>query len=982
MKRIPLFAMIFLFFLVLLGCQTTTPVTTVTTNPETGYSIEDFYAEILQYETRISSIISDGESTESVVSKGRKDSGNDSTQTITREQIQASHDNGNVDIVVDSYLDQMSTTLEWVTALREILESQEGLALEVPFHPENDPSVTYRLVLSEEGYALIDVLYGTQHMYLKLGMDGDLLDYQEFHYFYVSGTSSPKENTQLVFNYFCFVENEEAVYLSYSPNESSLQCTSIAQDEEFSIGFGAGIVEGYRDENGYILSRYDRELNARTYLGVVNDEIVSETYDVFDDHGLVYRYEDSDCTDPAIRLTVDFSTATGWDYVVVNAAGGSEVGESTGVFLADGTKIYAGQFNCTFTPITGYLGLGIDLESRDELTDEVFSLNQYGMNLDHPKATVDYFNQIDLDNFLQIKDRFHLDGLDFFAQDRHGELYEYVDRDIRNDLEGGNEEPIVTTGDVEAFQQALALFQEKLEVTPKFTMRETMTTELWSEGTKISSSISRVNIDFDLSALFFRIFVPMVNTEFIPDYIYVLDGTKGNLVEFEIDDPVARYHVLSKAATPENFLDAYEELSGEGDLSGVYSILRISETEFQLNVAPGFFSEQGVDLNTLFEQQGITGLEEAEILVSYAFSADFSGFQTSFTISGLSFQDYEVRIAMTSVTSIGSCNILSPMDQAGLFFFLPGSIEDIIFTSPVSQTYWLFDQGRQYVRMNLEAGEYSVDIGGNGITDIRILDESLRELPYEERFTAEYDGIYYLEFNCEYEQNGFIQIRPNPTPQVFNFDLEDSDGNWEGDLALENMGKVTLSIPVAAEDRLLILRPHFGENAADWLHGSLSLDGETSPTDYFSADPKWIVEPAVWRIPAETNGTITLTGSFSGELDLEYQYMTIPSASFDNTCHWEDLSISPVLLMTESSPTPRVYFTIPESGNYRLELSVENYGQKYNRTVALYKADGTCVTTNWFYIQSLAVGDYYFEIVPSGTANLLSAVVAKITKSQ
>lgn len=985
--------MIFAFSLVLFGCNpgvtTTTTTTAATTSSSTEespvFSVADFYDDMIVYEERIEAIISakeqEAESSDSQFRK--KTQSEDGTETISREEILAAHYNGHLDPVMDSYLQQMSDTRMFVTEIRKLLEVQEGIALNEAFHPDGNSSVTFRFILSEEGYALIDALYGTEHLYLKIGLQDNLLEYQEFHYYFSQESLSPKDDIEMLFNYFKFTENKEAVYLLYSPTQSTLQCTSIENDEEFVISYGTGVLEGsFAGECGYVLNRYDRELNTRSYLQVMDGQIVGETYDVFDEYDQVFRYDDYDHFDGQIRLQVNFVTATGWDYVVASDGSSEQIDALTGVFLANGTKIYDDWFNYCFTPTSGFLGLWIDLDSRYEITDDVFSLNQYGMDLDNPKATVAFLDQVFIEDFSQIQDCFSVEGLDFFTDDLHQELYNFVDEDIRNDLEGNNEEPIETTGNVDEFVQAVGHFEANLAGSPQYTATGTATTELLYGGTVVSRMTSSTRLDFDLEAMFFRDYIHVSGNTTDESFAYFLDGTHGKFVEFEMENGGTKYDILSETATEADFREAYDALWDEWNLSQVYEIRKVSSTKFELNVSPSFLGKNGIDLNLLFEQQGITGLEDQEILVTYEFTSGFDGYTVSYDLTGLSAGAYDVRVTSTLTLTIGPCLILSPMDSEGYLFYLPSSIGQILFTNDSPYSQWILNRGTSYMRLYLEPGEYGIDIIGNwGEPTFTVLDESFHILPYDQRLTATYSGYYYLEIHSSDRMDAFIQIWPNPTPTYYEFDLDSTEGNLEIDLNLDGgTTNYVISVPTFPEDRVLVFDSSLEEILSDEVMIGLLVDrGDDMIYDWFYFDSNQNPGSQYLYLPAGQDLQISLSGYFVGSVKFDYEYLIVPAGAFENRYVWEDLSTSPLLFMTDDSPIARVDFTIEESGQYQLRTTYIDLGYSYQYAV-LYRSDGTKITGDWFGTRTLTAGDYYIEYTPGYTSTLLVLVIPSLTR--
>ncbi|MGD9909427.1 MAG: hypothetical protein AB7U79_02340 [Candidatus Izemoplasmatales bacterium] len=983
-------------FLILLtttfiGCNQKEDTTTTqnedstTTSSNTSISIQEFYEDIVVYESRLNEIVGSDPieprwaPKTSHINPTLSNDVNDWIKTITREEILASHYNTHFDMVYDSYLEQLVTTQAFVSYIKELIEDQEDIPLFEPFHPLDQEDKTFTLILSEEGYILIDALVDTMHLYLKIGLNEDLLEYSELTYYYAGNSLSPKDEIEMDFTLFKFIENKEATHIVYSSGNSSVQYTSIERDQQFTISTGDSL-EGIEEaQNGYILNFYDRALNTQSYLTVVGDEIINETYDIFDEYGQVYRYEDYN---NAIRLQVNFVTATGWDYVVASDASSEEIDPLTGIFLNDGTKIYDDWFNYTYTPTYGHLGLWIHLDSKEDLTNEIFSLNQYGMNLDHPKANIEFFNLVDIDSFEQIKSKFSVDNLDFFATDLHRELYLYIDQDIRNDLEGLNEEPIVATGDVASFSAALSSFANHLNTTPSLSSTSTTLIKILDNDHNVLATTSSENsLSIDLVQMYIRNYTRISGSGVFEEYSYYIDGTKGNLVEYEIDGPVVRYNILSEEASSEKFFEQFNEVFNSGDFSYVRTVTKVNDTTYELMVTSKFLGSNGVDLNTLFQQEGINGLSDQDIKITYTFSEDYSSYQISFEITGLSMDEFLVEITSTEVTTVEEVTVISPLDLGYLIFQLPQSIDNILFNTGPSSGRYVLGAGYSYMKLDLKAGNYSVTVRADySNPSITVMDEDMNVIEFDGTFTAPNDGYYYLKIYCPFSQSADIYIDDFYLPEFYYFDLDPFDGTFEATVVLEGISGSTITVPSSNEDRVLIIHPYLVSDMSE--DDMLMVDEQLEELHIyggFNLTSMFEPEPCYLYLPKDTEIDLQLNGYFSGTFGFTYEYISVPTGAFDNTYDWVDLSTSPILWMTEESPIAHVNFTITSSGSYTLETIYSDFGYSY-QNAELYDSSGSVISYDWMNSVTLAPGNYYIEFTPGYTETLLVLVIPSISK--
>jgi hypothetical protein len=1004
-KKLLAFLFIVTMSVLLIGCNnqttsiTTSNLTTETTSngstetttivpPKEVFSIEDFYNQIVLYEQRFIDLIGENP-TESIAERKSifrpmtNGSVSQPTQTITREEILAVYHNASFNFVNDAYKESLSTTALFVSAVKELIEEQEGIALFEPFHPQGDPTQTYSFILSQEGYLLIHAWIDTVHLYLKLGLTENLLEYTELIYSYSGESLNPKDRLEQEFNFFRFVENKEAIAINRGSTVSSLNYISIENDEQFTISVATADFDGTPYEHyTYTLNFYNRILNTQSYLEIYNDEIISETYDIFDEHGDVLRLIDSE---EIVQLTVNFVTATGWDYVIASDYSNPEIDAITGIYLNDGTKIYDNYFQCTYTPTYGHLGISFQLESKEDLTNDVLRLNQFGLNLDHPRATVEFLNEIVIEDFSEIKALFQIDGLDIFARDLEAELYHFIDADIRSDLEGTNIEPIITTGDIASFQEAVDQFNANLGDTPNYNSESTILIHLYdANDSLLSTSTSNNYASFDLNQMFYKFSSYASSFNSSDRFSYYIDGTKGNLVEYEIKNSYARYNIVSDVATQEKFLELYNALFDNFDLTDVKSITKMNNTTFEFLVTSRFLGSNGVDLVTLLEQSGIAGLANQDIAITYAFSEDYSSYEITYTIQGLSYGDYRVEIDSISTIIIEPITVLSPLDSNDIAFYLPKTVENILFVTTVSNSKWYgLETGKNYLKLYLEPGHYSLDIYGfYNHPNVVIMDYQWNVLEYEGRFEATYEGTYYALITSAFRQSAMIGVRVNEIPIFNHYELDSQDGVFEATVQFHGISGNTITIPASNQDRIIIVRPYFISPAGpdEDIHIHLTLD-EINYERVIFLMPNQVIETGYLYLPKDQDITLDLNGYFIGTFGFSYEYLIIPSGEFENVTTWHDLSTSPILWMTEESEVARLNFTVTESGFYQLSTLYVDFGYSY-QDAKLYTSAGVLLANDWTNAIGLSAGDYYILFTPGYADKILVLVIPSITKQE
>ncbi|HAX03691.1 MAG: hypothetical protein A2Y45_08770 [Tenericutes bacterium GWC2_34_14] len=970
MKKVLFITLSFIFLFTLFGCKDKNDDTTP---PQILFSFEDFYQDFLMYEEHLNAIVLQKESPQETNQIRTQTTDLSSLEeflvTIEREDILASHYASTFDKVHDAYYEQLITTRDLVQTIKTAISESEDIELNHDFIPETLSNAKFKFVKSSGGYILIDALIGSEHSYLKLSLHDDLLDYQQFSYYYDTNQESLGEDFHLNYNYFKFLENKDAVYIFHNETSSYLSYINIELDEEFSIGVGSEFIEsGDSGTKGYTISRFDRQTNSQAYLDIVNDKIVSETYDIFDEYGGVYRYDDHDITDGKIQLQINFVTATGWDYVVASDASNEEIDAATGVFLNDGTKIYDEWFNYTYTPTYGFLGLWIDLSSKEDLTDELFSLNQFQMNLDHPKANLDFFNQVDLDHFYEIKEEFQIENLNMFAEDLDQELYEYIDEDIRLALEGKNnpDVPSVPLGDVEPYLERMALFQQHFETAPEYVAEGSTFLRLKDgDGLVVSTTTVTESSIFSLNDLYFR----LVQHSSGKEYSYDIDGTKGKIVIFEAEGPTLKYRVASDQATQENFMAAYNDVFGEEEKNVINRIKQINDTTFELYLFADHFKVSGVSLVTLYEQMGISGLSGQELMIKIEFAEDFKSYDQTMIISDLSVsvdgQSYTIETKIEYSISIKKpLRYISPLDQFYYDFYLPKNINDVLIVKGLHNDRYVLDKGTQYLHLWLTPGEYSVDVYEDYLdTSVTIFDDKGNELVNEDRFTVTTEGLIIVEITSSVKQSTDIYVRANPSPKFVDFYFDDVDGTLIESVDPDGYTFYYIHISSASQDRILILDPYFLDDVLEFESMSIEYNLEAyNIFEYCDIYPKREDQKTCYfYLPKDVDIVMELDASYSGEFGISYVYLDIPSETVFESYIWSDLETTPMILLTSDQQETLVSFTITEAGYYELSMSYEYFAHSY-QDATLYDQSGNVLSEDWDHQVYFDVGEYTINI--------------------
>lgn len=949
---------------------------------ESKYSIDDFYNEIVVIEERLDEL-TEGEEVEasrsffdynlSLVS---------GTKKLTRDELYNNREES--DIVSEDYLEQLINTRMYIEGIRNIIENaEEDIKLGVRFEIETEDlgqfvgveQGEYKFVLAEEGYVLIESLneYGT-HQYLKTGLQDDILECSSLHYAYNGGSSKPSDNPEMHFNYFTFTEGEDATYINYLGDNSSLSYTSIEENRQFTISSGAGMVEGPTPLDGYNLSVYDSETNVRTLIEVAEGVVVGEYYLVLDDLGSVFTYDGASYLEGAIKLQVNALNATGWDYAIVPEGGvNDEINEVIGLYDNEDNQLYNGRVNYNDSPGNGFMGIWLEFTAYEEINDEVFSLNMFGIDLDHPKANKAFLDQIRIHDIQGMKDATKIEGLNFFASDLHDELYGYIDQDIRNDLEGVVSDPIITEGDVEEFERAMTMFNENLEQDQKFELSSNTTMEIKDGASLLSSSTTRMTIAYDLEQRYFR-FNTITDDAYNDQYTYYLYNNEHGLLEYEIENRMGSIDVVDKDSSEETFLNAVSDFIGDNSATdGVKKITKHSDTEFELVVTSQYFNTGGVDVVKLYEQAGIKGFEDQEVTILIEFNKDFTAYEISYAIDGLETtgeEAYEVSIESTQTMEIvDTINYIDPNELSGVYWYFSQSKDGIttfITLEAYNQTGY-FNRGVNWFGIDAtKLGDYKVTIGNNSSLEFTVYDKDGNTVELlGNTFTSTYIGKYYIEYYADYSESGNISVLYSETPKHIVITLDNNGGVENINYVPDGNNHFRIIVPESDQDRILRFESEIlGDH--EYIHYYIydphaSEEGHIYNEEAFNLDDRYIDDACIFYIPkGETYKFWTGGSEEPFEFKLTYTFIKMNDEFQRDPITLSDYTEEFFTWYNEDSLESFVYFTVDEDGQYVLDMTYNQFGRGYVNA-EVYTLEGTMINDEWISSINLTAGDYYIR---------------------
>ena len=881
---------------------------------------------------------------------------------ISRQSLLEAYLNGETNIVYDDYLEQLLTTKDFIEEIEDLVINSSDWQLDEEITPDENLDVTFSFLLASDDYVVIKKRNGQQHSTIKLGIESDQLIYYEIHYSYDFSSDFISNEASLNYNYFHFIEDDQAIYINSLTDLFTLRYTSIIDGSQFTISWGNQVVEGLEPSEGYSFHSYDSEVNATRYLQVVDDVIVSETFDVYSNHGLLYRYEDEDYSNDLINLYVNIVPALGWDYLYTEDSGDY----LQCVYSDDGSPLFTGHIYYTYTSRDGYAAFKQTIEKND-FSDNHFKLTEYGMNLSDEKASIEYLDSIRISSFDQAKEAFVVEGIDFFTDDLKSELYNYIDQDVLiefNDESETGEDTV--TGDVEAFENEISDFEQAFSLQGHLVIESDVRIVYYDGDQLIQSQVNSQHTKYDISDMYLErktFSDQLIGTQ------EIIIAYEGQLVSFTSDDgPVTDFEIVSQIASPQHFMEYLMSEYPELDLlEGVKHIESHGQGVYKVNLNEGFFGDE-INMDLVFNQMGIDGFSEANIEAIYTFDQNHQSYDILLTITGLKTIEgaYDVTYEETINVSIESFIKKDPLESL-IFFRLPQTKEGIIFDSNINQlNVYYINEGESWMRLYLDEGVYSSNIHGSSNSRLsyvlvnengQVIDDSTY------RFEIDTSGYYYYKFNSSVKQRIDTLISENPYPNNQDVTMDQSDGLIEIYSQLETD---TYHLMTNIEDKERVLRLTLNPINHDFLViTELDTLGD-SINDYVFEN---YVNVAYILVPENTQVEFMISGMYEGQFSFVYDYIYPPvSEETDVRYEVDNLDNFPHAIMNKNVTKVRYDFTIEEEGYYRFDKNMITFGLNLDLSMALYDSNDTSLgMSDQVIYESLQAGDYYIEFYFSKT---------------
>ncbi|AIO18624.1 hypothetical protein KQ51_00744 [Candidatus Izimaplasma bacterium HR1] len=920
-------------------------------------TISEIYQDIEMYENRLNDLTDNDliESDSYVAPIGTRMSSTTIEYDIyTREQLNDRLQTYTPAQIESRYMENLFDAKVFVSRIKELIFDDLYQKFGVEFNPDPDNlDLTYTFLTGREGYLIIDANNGIENRFIKIGMSDDKLEYSELLYSQEDFNPSLMSETELSYNYFRFIEDKEAVYVNQYDSSHILSYTSIEEDMYFTIQ-STNDLEFNGGEDGYHINYYDNEELLQVFITVVDNQVVSEVYDVMTENGLLYRYEDTDISDSSIKLATNFIEATGYDYVKVASSGYFE--EEEGVYKNGGTPVYVGFLNFTYNPLYAFASVKQNI-TKELLTDEHFDLNSLGMNLDHTRASLSYFNSIQINDIETVKQHFTVNGIDFFGSTLEEDLYNFLDIDIRASIEGTNipsipdnpDDPI-NTDDGTFLVAAMDLFEDEFE-----SYGLLRTEQVSTLGT--SEVLGKTYIDNDLHYLYFYRYIMGGG----PSKRYAVYPYDNSIIELIGSNNVYEAETIFEDDTDQNFKQLVTSDNNIYDpLTGIDTVTKVSDTEFDVT---GDYRILGYENQFLFadNDRAYSNFLDSTVTATIKFTADYKTMTIEFDVAGIVrySSSEEVPFSGTIANTLEEFDHYYPMDNELARCNFSETIEDIIFPTEVDTfTVTSLSLETRYTKIYLEPGIYELDhnINGDSLT-FELMNSDQQTVTYSEVFEIDNSGMYYIRVtNQSYTSDGlrFVIKKLDVEPSSI-ITLDPNQTSVSIQLTEDTFSYI--KIPKEDSDKLLklsLLDVGLSEEMGEYLgvglmpHNPYSggVDADSYPEAYL-------------YIQANSYYLLRFYTNIAGTYTLYYQYEDVPTSESKITdININDLTEHPDIFLNQYQNEVKVHFTISQSSTYNMDVDYQFYSVKY--ACELYTSDGVLVED--FRLRrtfAFEPGDYY-----------------------
>ena len=411
----------------------------------TEYSIQDVYVKLVDYQERLENVEFNNNEEINNILESNNQTGlvrlANVTKVYSRTELDDIYMNQVLNVEEGEYIENYFNVELFLNSVIEMIESNQDIPLEEFVEVDEDlyRYNKFKFTYVGEDYIVIKAINTTYGVIngrtgFKIGLLDDLVDISVIDYSFDPMSWLEDDEDKINYNYFEFLQDSYALSLNSYLSYYTMNYVSLIDGKSISVSRGQGVTEGEeQNEDEFVFHLYDKQSKFSTFISMINNEVIAESYTVYDDRGTIFSYSDYDMTDNFVTIKWNMMLTDGWDQVAYKDESGYGYKEE-GLYL-EGELL---DIDGSIRVIYGTNGVSV-LLSRDfsitELNDSLLALEDILVTWNSEIPTLEYIASIQIRDLSILTTLSQIEGLDFFVDDIRLELYNYLDSDIKNVIE-------------------------------------------------------------------------------------------------------------------------------------------------------------------------------------------------------------------------------------------------------------------------------------------------------------------------------------------------------------------------------------------------------------------------------------------------------------------------------------------------------------------------------------------------------------------
>lgn len=923
-------------------------------------TLKDIQGDLSRYEERLLLLNNQDVEQDETTDQGIRFSLTEKGVVYTQEELKKYLGTYNHPDLINFYNTELVNALGFIQTIQSVVEMNpdKKTSEEIII---NDVSYIFDVLF--DGSLLVHQIYENNHMIIKINIRSNKLNIDQIKYYYDETTFDPLSEERMEYNYYSYTEKDQITKLDMKQDSVSLIHASMRTSNYFIVE-KQDITSDNELHSSYTVDYYNAAIKTLYQYEIYDEEILSETMNVYDENNLAYQYTDFDVNDDRVSLKINFLKAVGYEYIIVPTFYDLER-VSEGIYTDDDTPLYIGPLSFTYDESNQVVKalLTFDL-SKEEITSEVFDLSNLNLEMSSNVINYDSFQKIKIDSIDTLSDQLTIGAYSIFDSSIESASFKFVDADVRNIIKVFyNPTTEIEINDSILFKSDMANFIQNVYLTKSLRISE----------------VSKVE-DIDLESLTYidlekHYYYNTSNDVLNYEKKYLIQEIDNRLMEFTLSDKsINEYKMISFDDNELVYKEKLESLVNlENPLLGYQEIKKIDERTYEIKGSTAILEDMG---RRLFEDKEYIYYDSATIIGMITFSEDYMSYSFDFEVVGLLDSDSlnTVSYSGNREYTIETFELYNPLEDESQKLPLAATFNDIIFISDLSDLYNLsLEEGEsKWIKLDLQEGAYKVlEADVDKRLSYEVYDSDLDVISNQLNFYADIDGIYYIKFTSTVSQKILLKVVQDA------FDKS----NYET-LSFEN--NTAMFNATALDERFYVIEPSeegriiklsiLGEDCNCFYEDMFTL--KLNPSDKYDEDLiHFIADEAVGYFYLEPNIKYYIkASSLGGTMHFfNYEIVTLPSDVDEvvNDIYIDSIHQHPDVFLNSYQDVVRVHFTVSVRPLNTL-MSLQTFFNVSHYDIRLFKEKGEELDFTSYL--ELPPGNYYFEykIDEDGTTTIIT----------